>query len=89
VVGVGADLRPGHLATNCSASRFGGCSAAEVRQFVGFVFTALALITFAFGVDVAGYGFMAFVFGVAALNASIGLCLGCKACHLIRRVKPA
>jgi Domain of unknown function (DUF4395) len=58
-------------------------------QFVGFVFTALALTTFALGVDVAGYGLTALAFGVAALNASTGLCLGCKAYHLIRRLKPA
>ena len=58
-------------------------------QFVGFVFTALALTTFALGVDVAGYSLTALAFGVAALNASTGLCLGCKAYHLIRRLKPA
>src|SRR5215470_9079776 len=58
-------------------------------QFVGFVFTALALTTFALGVDVAGYGLTALSFGVAALTASTGLCLGCKAYHLIRRLTPA
>jgi uncharacterized protein DUF4395 len=58
-------------------------------QFVGFVFTALALTTFALGVDVAGYGLTAVAFGVAALNASTGLCLGCKAYRLIGRLKPA
>jgi hypothetical protein len=58
-------------------------------QFVGFVFTALALTTFALGVDVAGYGLTALAFGGAALNASTGLCLGCQAYHLIRRLKPA
>src|ERR687898_465318 len=58
-------------------------------QFAGFVFTALALIAFLLGVDVAGYGLTALAFGVAALNASTGLCLGCKAYHLIRRWKPA
>nr|MDT0663941.1 DUF4395 domain-containing protein [Micromonospora sp. DSM 115978] len=58
-------------------------------QFVGFVFTALALITFALGIDVAGYSLTAVAFGVTALNASTGLCLGCKAYHLIRRPKPA
>ena len=58
-------------------------------QFVGFVFTALALATFALSVDVAGYGLTALAFGVAALNASTGLCLGCKAYYQIRRLKPA
>ncbi|MFD3404864.1 DUF4395 domain-containing protein [Kribbella sp. NPDC058693] len=54
-------------------------------QFVGFVFTALALATFVLGVDVAGYGLTAVAFGLAALNASTGLCLGCKAYHRIRQ----
>src|SRR5262245_59811726 len=58
-------------------------------QFVGFVFTALALITFVIDVEVVGYGLTALAFGVAALNAATGLCLGCKAYHLIRRLKPA
>ena len=58
-------------------------------QFVGFVFTALALIIFALGVDVAGYGLTALAFGVAALNASTGVCLGCKVYLLIRRLRPA
>lgn len=58
-------------------------------QFVGFVFTALALVTFVIGVEVAGYGLTALAFGVAALNAFTGLCLGCKAYQLIRRPKPA
>ncbi len=53
-------------------------------QFVGFVLTALALISFAVGVDVAGYGLTALAFGAAVLNASTGLCLGCKAYRLIR-----
>ena len=39
-------------------------------QFVGFLFTALALISFALGVDVAGLALTAVTFGVAALNAS-------------------
>ena len=54
-------------------------------QFLGFVFTALALIFFAVGVDAAGYSLTALAFGVAALNAATGLCLGCQAYPLIRR----
>ncbi|NIK61088.1 DUF4395 domain-containing protein [Kribbella shirazensis] len=54
-------------------------------QFVGFVVTALALTTFVLGVDVAGYGLTALAFGVATLNASTGLCLGCKAYQRIHR----
>ena len=53
-------------------------------QFVGFVLTAVALVSFALGVDVAGYGLTALAFGAAVLNASTGLCLGCQAYRLIR-----
>jgi hypothetical protein len=56
-------------------------------QFFGFVFTALALAFFVAGVDVAGYSLTALAFGIAALNACTGLCLGCKAYLLIRRVQ--
>ncbi|GAB3251073.1 DUF4395 domain-containing protein [Arthrobacter pigmenti] len=58
-------------------------------QLVGFVFTALALISFAVGVDVAGYSLTALTLAVTALNASTGLCLGCKAYPLFRRRQPA
>jgi len=58
-------------------------------QFVGFVLTALALIAFVVGVDAAGYVLTALALGVAALNATTGLCLGCKAYQLIRRPQPA
>ena len=58
-------------------------------QFLGFVLTALALAFFAVDVDVAGYSLTALTFGVAALNASTGLCLGCKAYLLIRRLQSA
>ena len=54
-------------------------------QFIGFVFTALALIFLAVGIDAAGYGLTAVAFGLAVLNAATGLCLGCKAYPLIRR----
>jgi hypothetical protein len=57
-------------------------------QFVGFVFTAVALISFVLGADVAGYGLTALAFGAAALNAATGLCLGCKVYLLIRRPQP-
>jgi hypothetical protein len=53
-------------------------------QFVGFVVTALALTSFVLGVDVAGYGLTVLTFGIGVLNASTGLCLGCKAYLLIR-----
>ena len=62
---------------------------ARFAQFVGFVCTSLALTFFVVGVDVAGYIFTALVFGLAALNASTGLCVGCKAFLLIRRLQSA
>lgn len=54
-------------------------------QCVGFVVTALALVFFVVGLDVAGYSLTALAFGVAVLDAATGLCLGCKTYALIRR----
>ena len=62
---------------------------ARFAQFFGFVFTAVALILFVVDIDVPGYGLTALAFGVSALNASTGLCLGCKAYPLIRRPEPS
>jgi hypothetical protein len=59
----------------------------RLAQFFGFVFTALALIFFAGGVDVAGYSLTALAFGVAALDACTGVCLGCKVYLLIQRLR--
>jgi len=58
-------------------------------QFLGFVVTALALIFFVAAVDVVGYSLTALSFVLAALNASTGLCLGCRAYLLIRRLQSA
>ena len=58
-------------------------------QLVGFVCTALALIFFVVGIDAAGYGLTALALGISALNASTGLCVGCKAYLLVRRGQPA
>ena len=57
---------------------------ARFGQFFGFVFTTLALAFFAVGVDIPGYCLTALAFGIAALNAATGLCLGCRAYSLIR-----
>jgi hypothetical protein len=53
-------------------------------QFVGFVFSIAALISFVLGIDVAGYTLTVIAFGMMALNAITGLCLACKAYVLIR-----
>lgn len=60
---------------------------ARFAQFLGFVLTASALTFFVVCVDVAGYSLTALAFGLAVLNAATGLCLGCKAYSLIRRVQ--
>ena len=57
---------------------------ARFAQFLGFVFTFLALTFFVLGVDLVGYTLTALAFGLAALNAATGLCLGCRAYSLIR-----
>lgn len=62
---------------------------ARFAQFLGFVFTAVALVFFVGGMDGAGYSLTALAFGVAALNASTGLCLGCTAYEWLRRRRSA
>ena len=62
---------------------------ARFAQFSGFVFTALALTFFVVGYDVPGYGLTALAVGLTALDASTGLCLGCKAYLLVRRLQSA
>ncbi len=62
---------------------------ARFAQFLGFVFTAPALTFFVVGVDVAGYSLTALAFAVAALDAATGLCVGCKAYLVIRRLRSA
>ena len=61
---------------------------ARFAQFLGFVLTALALTFFVVSMDVPGYCLTALAFGASALNAAIGLCVGCKAYLLIRRPQP-
>lgn len=58
---------------------------ARFAQLFGFVFTALALTFFVLGLDRAGYSLTALAFGLAALDAATGLCVGCKAYVLVRR----
>ena len=51
--------------------------------------TSAALVSFVVGADVAGYTLTALAFGLAALNATTGLCVGCKTYLLIRRPQSA
>jgi hypothetical protein len=54
-------------------------------QFMGFMLTALALTSFLVGADLAGYGLTAVAFGAAVLDASTGVCAGCRVYLLFRR----
>jgi Domain of unknown function (DUF4395) len=67
--------------------------AAPVRfaQLVGFVFLAVATVGYLAGVPVLGLVFTAFALVAAFLNAAFGLCLGCEAYLVLRRLtgKPA
>jgi hypothetical protein len=58
-------------------------------QGIGFVLTAAALITFIIGFDIAGYVLTVVAFGMVAVNALTGFCLGCKAYPLFRRRQEA
>jgi Domain of unknown function (DUF4395) len=55
-------------------------------QFIGFVLTALALLGFVIGVDSIGYGLTAVAILGAIINATSGVCLGCKIYLLARRL---
>src|SRR5690606_35644716 len=47
-------------------------------QFIGFVLTALALLSFVIGLDGIGRGLTAVAVAGALINAATGRCLGCK-----------
>lgn len=55
-------------------------------QFIGFVLTALALLGFVIGADGIGYGLTAVAVTVAVINATTGVCLGCRIYLLARRL---
>ena len=58
-------------------------------QGVGLVFVTVALAAFGVGADPVGYVATAFALGAALLNATIGLCLGCEAYLVGRRLLAA
>ncbi len=60
---------------------------ARFAQFIGFVLTASALLAFAIGVDVIGYGLTAVAFAGAVVNATTGVCLGCQIYLLASRLQ--
>ena len=63
--------------------------AAPVRfaQTVGFTFLAVATVGYLTGLTTLGVVFAAFGLLAAFLNAAFGLCLGCEAYLLIRRLE--
>ena len=58
-------------------------------QLIGFVLTASALLGFVIGIDVIGYALTAVALAGAAINATTGVCLGCKVYLLARRLQQA
>ena len=58
---------------------------ARFAQFIGFALTAPALLGFVLGVNVIGYGLTAVAISGAVINATTGVCLGCKIYLLARR----
>jgi hypothetical protein len=55
-------------------------------QAVGLAFTAVALVVLAAPTGVVTLVATAFALAAAFLNAAFGVCLGCEACLLLRRV---
>ena len=60
---------------------------ARFAQFLGFVLAAAALLGFVLGIDGIGYGLTAVAFAGAVINATSGVCLGCKIYLLARRLQ--
>ena len=60
---------------------------ARFAQLIGFVLTALALLGFVVGVDGIGYGLTAVTAVGAVINATTGVCLGCRIYLLARRLQ--
>ena len=65
--------------------------AAPVRfaQTVGFTFLAVATLGYLSGLTALGVVFAAFGLLAAFLNAAFGLCLGCEAYLLLKRIRTA
>lgn len=55
-------------------------------QTVGLVFTVVALVAFATGIDTLGFVFSAFALAAAFLNSVFGFCLGCELYLLGKRL---
>jgi hypothetical protein len=60
---------------------------ARFAHLIGFVLTASALLGFVVGVDGMGYGLTAVAVAGGLINATAGVCLGCKIYLLARRLQ--
>lgn len=58
---------------------------ARFSQFIGFMLTALALLSFIISVDVIGYSLTALAVAGAVIRATTGVCVGCKVYVLAHR----
>jgi hypothetical protein len=56
-------------------------------HFIGFVLTTSALLAFVIGGDGIGYGLAAVAFAGALINATAGVCIGCKIYLMARRLQ--
>jgi hypothetical protein len=72
-----------------AATQLADAHPARFAQFIGFVLTALALLGFVIGVDVIGYALTAVAVAGAVINATTGVCLGCRIYLLARRLQRA
>ena len=70
-----------------AATELEDAHAVRFAQFIGFLLTASALLAFAIGVDVIGYGLTAVAVAGAVINATTGVCLGCKIYLLASRLQ--
>ena len=59
---------------------------ARFSQLIGFVLTAAALLGFVIGVDAIGYALTAVALVGAGIDATTGVCLGCRIYVLARRL---
>ena len=60
---------------------------ARFSQFIGFVLTATALLCFVIEADAIGYALTAVTIVGAIINATTGVCLGCRIYVLARRAR--
>jgi Domain of unknown function (DUF4395) len=70
-----------------AATKLEAAHPARFANFLGFVLTAAALIGFVIGADEIGYGLTAVTVAGGFINATTGVCLGCKLYLLLQRFR--